>query len=40
MGDENQTGVWAAVAIVLKFQAGKGAQKLNLGQYPFYQHQI
>ena len=40
VGDENQIGARAAVAMVLKYCLGKGAQKSNWGQYPFQEHQI
>ena len=40
MGDENQIGARAAVAMVLKSRLGKGAQKSNWGQYPLLEHQI
>jgi ribonuclease D len=40
VGDENQIGARAAVAMVLKSRLGKGAQKSNWGLYPLHQHQI
>ena len=40
VGDENQIGARAAVAMVLKSRLGKGAQKSNWAQYPLHQHQI
>ena len=40
VGDENQIGARAAVAMVLKYRLGKGAQKSNWGQYPLHEHQI
>lgn len=40
VGDENQIGARAAVAMVLKSRLGKGAQKSNWGQYPLQEHQI
>lgn len=40
VGDENQIGARAAVAMVLKSRLGKGAQKSNWGQYPLHEHQI
>lgn len=40
VGDENQIGARAAVAMVLKSRLGKGAQKSNWGQYPLLEHQI
>jgi ribonuclease D len=40
VGDENQIGARAAVAMVLKSRLGKGAQKSNWGLYPLYRHQI
>ncbi|WP_158970630.1 3'-5' exonuclease [Paraglaciecola sp. L3A3] len=38
--DENLIGAKAAVAMVLKFRLGKGAQRSNWAQYPLQQHQI
>ena len=40
VGDENQIGARAAVAMVLKSRLGKGVQKSNWAQYPLHQHQI
>lgn len=40
VGDKDQIGARAAVAMVLKSRLGKGAQKSNWGQYPLHQHQI
>ena len=40
VGDENQIGARAAVAMVLKSRLGKGVQKSNWAQYPLNQHQI
>ncbi len=40
VGDENQIGARAAVAMVLKSRLVKGAQKSNWAQYPLHQHQI
>jgi len=40
LGDENQIGARAAVAMVLKHRLRKGAQKSNWGLYPLHKHQI
>lgn len=40
VGDKNQIGARAAVAMVLRFRLGKGAQKSNWGQYPLHNNQV
>ena len=39
-GEKNTIGARAAVAMVLKFRLGKGAQQSNWGAYPLRQSQI
>ena len=39
-GDKDSIGARAAVAMVLKFRLGKGAQKSNWGAYPLKKNQI
>ena len=40
VGEKNEIGARAAVAMVLKSRLGKGAQKSNWGAYPLNKHQI
>jgi ribonuclease D len=40
VGEKNSIGARAAVAMVLKFRLGKGAQKSNWGAYPLKKNQI
>lgn len=40
VGEKNSIGARAAVAMVLKFRLGKGAQKSNWGAYPLKKSQI
>ncbi|MEO9273452.1 3'-5' exonuclease [Marinomonas sp. 5E14-1] len=40
IGDKNAIGARAAVAMILKFRLGKGAQKSNWGAYPLSNSQI
>lgn len=40
IGEKNSVGARAAVAMVLKFRLGKGAQKSNWGAYPLKKNQI
>jgi len=40
IGEKNTIGARAAVAMVLKFRLGKGAQKSNWGAYPLKTNQI
>lgn len=40
VSDKDLIGARAAVAMVLKFRLGKGAQRSNWAQYPLHQHQI
>jgi len=39
-GEKNAIGARAAVAMVLKFRLGKGAQTSNWGAYPLSNHQM